>query len=87
MVWWCLPHPPEISCHGKTPKWGNGAFAKALVEGLGCEADTRKAGIVRVSALEDYVYERVQKLTKGKQKPMVGKPKMIENLPIVVVSK
>jgi uncharacterized caspase-like protein len=67
--------------------WGNGAFTKALVEGLGGEADTRKAGIVRVSALEDYVYDRVQQLTKGKQKPMVAKPKMVENFPIVVVSR
>jgi uncharacterized caspase-like protein len=68
------------------PKWGNGAFTKALVEGLAGKADTRKAGVVRVSALEDYVYDRVKELTEGKQKPMVAKPKMVENFPIVVVS-
>jgi hypothetical protein len=69
------------------PKWGNGAFTKALVEGLDGKADVRKAGVVRVSALEDYVYDRVKELTDGKQKPMVAKPKMVENFPIVVVSR
>jgi uncharacterized caspase-like protein len=68
------------------PVWGNGAFTKALVEGLAGKADTRKAGVVRVSALEDYIYDRVKELTDGKQKPMVAKPKMVENFPIVVVS-
>jgi hypothetical protein len=70
----------------ENPKWGNGAFTKALVEGLDGKADVRKAGVVRVSALEDYVYDRVKELTDGKQKPMVAKPKMVENFPIVVVS-
>jgi WD40 repeat protein len=68
------------------PKWGNGAFTKALVEGLGGKADVRKVGVVRVSALEDYVYDRVKELTDGKQKPMVAKPRMVENFPIVRVS-
>jgi uncharacterized caspase-like protein len=69
------------------PKWGNGAFTKALVEGLGGKADTGKAGVVRISGLEDYVYDRVKELTDGKQKPIVVKPKMVENFPIVVMSK
>jgi uncharacterized caspase-like protein len=68
------------------PAWGNGAFTKALDEGLGGKADTRKTGFVRVSALEDYVYDRVKELTKGTQKPMVAEPKMVENFPIVLVS-
>jgi uncharacterized caspase-like protein len=65
------------------PAWGNGAFTKALVEGLGGAADTRNEGVVRVSALEDYVYGRVKDLTGGRQKPMKAEPKMIENFPIV----
>jgi WD40 repeat protein len=67
-------------------KWGNGAFTKALVEGLEGKADTRNTGVVRIAALEDYVYDRVKDLTEGKQKPMVAKPKMIENFAIVAVS-
>src|SRR5262249_29385548 len=69
------------------PSWGNGAFTKALVEGLDGKADIRKIGVIRVSALEDYVYDRVKELTEGKQKPMVAKPKMVENFPIVAGSK
>ena len=68
------------------PVWGNGAFTKALVEGLEGKADTRKTGVVRIAALEDYVYDRVKDLTEGKQKPMVAKPKMVENFAIVAVS-
>jgi uncharacterized caspase-like protein len=67
------------------PKWGNGAFTLALVEGLGGKADTRSTGVVRVSGLEEYVYDRVKDLTHGQQKPMVAKPKMVENFPIVAV--
>jgi WD40 repeat protein len=69
------------------PAWGDGAFTKALVEGLGGKADATQSGVVRVSALEDYVYDRVKDLTGGKQKPMVAKPKMVENFPIVVVAR
>jgi hypothetical protein len=41
---------------------------------------------VRVGGLEEYVYDRVKELTDGKQKPMVAKPKMVENFPIVGVA-
>jgi len=68
------------------PAWGNGAFTKALVEGLRGEADKAKAGVVRVAALEEYVCERVKDLTGGQQKPKVAKPDMVENFPIVAVS-
>jgi uncharacterized caspase-like protein len=67
------------------PGWGNGAFTKALDEGLGGKADIGKASVVRASGLEEYIYDRVRDLTKGTQKPMVAKPKMVENFPIVVV--
>jgi hypothetical protein len=68
------------------PAWGNGAFTKALVEGLRGDADKAKAGVVRVAALEEYVCERVKDLTSGQQKPKVAKPDMVENFPIVAVS-
>ena len=44
-----------------------------------------KRGVVWVSDIEGYVYERVKELTKGGQKPLVAKPKLIENLPILEV--
>jgi hypothetical protein len=67
----------------ENPAWGNGAFTKGLVEGLSGAADAKKTGVVRLSALEEYVYDRVKELTEGRQKPMVAKPKTIENFPIV----
>jgi len=69
----------------ENPAWSNGAFAKALVEGLRGKADKAREGVVRIAALEEYVYERVKDLTGGKQRPMVAKPRMIENFPIVAV--
>jgi WD40 repeat protein len=68
------------------PTWGNGAFTKALVEGLGGKADRANIGVVRVLALADYVYDRVKDMTDGKQKPLVAEPRSVENIPIVVVS-
>jgi uncharacterized caspase-like protein len=68
-------------------EWANGAFTRALVEGLDGEADPRKTGVVRVSGLEDYVYDRVKALTKGAQTPMVAKSNIVPNFPIVAVTK
>lgn len=76
-----------ISYRGKTLRGGNGAFTKALVEGLGGKADRANIGVVRVLALADYVYDRVKDMTNGKQKPLVAQPKLVENIPIVVVSR
>jgi WD40 repeat protein len=67
------------------PAWGNGAFTKAVVEGLGGKADRRNEGVVRVHALADYVYDRVKDITGGDQKPLVAIPKFVENMPIAVV--
>jgi hypothetical protein len=57
-----------------------------IFQGLEGKADRAKAGVVRVAGLEEYIYDRVKELTDGKQKPMVAKPKMIENFPIVAVT-
>jgi hypothetical protein len=67
------------------PKWGNGAFTKALIEGLSGNADRDNVGVVRVFALADYVYNRVKDITGGKQKPLVAIPKSFEDIPIATV--
>ncbi|MEE8444231.1 MAG: caspase family protein, partial [Alphaproteobacteria bacterium] len=54
--------------------WGNGAFTKALVEGLGGRADVFGDDQVTVTTLDAYVANRVSKLTKGRQTPATGKP-------------
>jgi WD40 repeat protein len=64
--------------------WGNGAFTKALVEGLDGEADLMKQGKITVNMLDSYVSERVKTLTKGRQTPTTTKPKTIADFPIAV---
>lgn len=57
--------------------WGNGAFTKALVEGLRGKADFTASGLVSVSQLEAYVSSRVRTLTREQQTPTTTKPNAI----------
>ncbi|MES2943034.1 MAG: caspase family protein, partial [Pseudomonadota bacterium] len=50
--------------------WGNGAFTKALVEGLGGGANYKKTGRITHTMLDLYISERVKELTRGKQTPV-----------------
>lgn len=50
--------------------WGNGAFTKALIEGLRGEADFKKRGRVTYKQLDAYVSDRVAELTEGRQTPV-----------------
>jgi hypothetical protein len=52
------------------PSWGNGAFTKALVEGLVGKADLLKRGRVTYKQLDAYVSDRVDELTQGRQTPV-----------------
>ncbi len=54
--------------------WGNGAFTKAVVEGLAGNADLFGNGYVTTAQLDAYVSDRVRKLTAEQQKPATGKP-------------
>jgi WD40 repeat protein len=49
------------------PRWGNGAFTKALLEALGGAADTNNDGLISMSELTDYLSARVAALTGGQQ--------------------
>ena len=51
------------------PAWGNGAFTKAVIEGIKGDADKDKTGLIRPSYLSAYVSDRVRALTKGEQRP------------------
>ena len=53
------------------PEWQNGAFTKALVEGLRGKADDEEVHQVYLKALENWVCLRVDELTKGSQTPTV----------------
>jgi hypothetical protein len=67
--------------------WGNGAFTKAVIEGLGmpgkkAAADYRGDGKITTSALDLYVSERVKVLTGGNQSPVMIRPPTVPDFPI-----
>jgi uncharacterized caspase-like protein len=67
------------------PAWGNGAFTKALVEGINGAADYTHKGRITVNMLNLYLSERVKELTKGQQTPSTAKPDTVPDFPIAVV--
>nr|WP_320133960.1 caspase family protein [uncultured Holophaga sp.] len=69
----------------ESPAWGNGAFTKALLEGLSGRADFTKKGAVTVNMLDLYLSERVKELTRGTQSPVTVKPSAVPDFPIVTM--
>jgi WD40 repeat protein len=66
--------------------WGNGAFTKALVEGIAQgKAALLATGSISLSELDAYVADRVKQLTDGLQHPVMTKPATITNFPIAMV--
>ncbi|BCG47813.1 hypothetical protein GEOBRER4_n2662 [Citrifermentans bremense] len=66
------------------PAWGNGAFTKALVEGISGKADYTGKGRITVASLDLWLSERVQELTGGKQTPTTAKPRTVPDFPLAV---
>ncbi len=66
------------------PSWGNGAFTKALVEGVSGRADYQGCGRITVNMLDLYLSERVKELTGGRQTPTTTKPQTIADFPVAV---
>ena len=64
--------------------WGNGAFTKALVEGISGKADYTGKGRITIASLDLWLSERVQELTGGKQTPTTAKPRTIPDFPLAV---
>jgi hypothetical protein len=64
------------------PEWNNGAFTKALVEGLRGAAARPEVPVIMISDLQGYVSRRVKELTGGNQRPMMAMPKTVEDFPI-----
>jgi uncharacterized caspase-like protein len=65
-------------------EWKNGAFTKALVEGLGGAAAIGNTGRITYNMLNVYVSERVKELTKGQQHPTMISPQTVPDFPIAV---
>jgi WD40 repeat protein len=72
----------------ESAEWGNGAFTKAVIEGIAeGKADLLGKGTVTLSSLDAYVAERVKSLTGGRQHPVMAKPATITNFPLALVRK
>jgi len=65
-------------------EWNNGAFTKALVEGISGKADYTGKGKITINMLDLYLSERVKELTKGTQTPTTTKPQTISDFPVAV---
>jgi WD40 repeat protein len=68
----------------ESPVWDNGAFTKALVEGLNGAAAHHGDGGITVALLEDYIYRRVRDLTGNQQSPTSAKPNTVPNYTIAL---
>lgn len=66
-------------------KWGNGAFTKALIEGLSGKADYVGKKRITVNMLDLYLSERVKELTDGEQTPTTTKPQTVPDFPVSIV--
>ncbi len=63
-------------------EWGNGAFTKALLDGLGGKADFMRAGRVTYAGLNLYVSEEVNRLTSGRQRPVFISPRGVPDFAV-----
>lgn len=66
------------------PAWGNGAFTKAVVEGIQGKADLLGKGKITVNMLDAFIAERVKELTKGKQTPVTTNPLTVPDFSVAV---
>ncbi len=64
--------------------WGNGAFTKAILEGLGGRADFNNSGRITHKMLDLYLSERVKNLTEGAQSPVTIVPNGVPDFPLVL---
>jgi WD40 repeat protein len=65
-------------------EWNNGAFTKAVVEGLDGRADYSGRGRITVNMLDLYISERVKELTRGSQTPTTAKPSTVPDFPVAL---
>jgi uncharacterized caspase-like protein len=66
--------------------WGNGAFTKALLEGLAGGADLNRTGRISYKGLDFFVSEAVARLTSGRQTPVTITPVGVGNFDLAQVA-
>jgi WD40 repeat protein len=69
----------------EAPDWGNGAFTKALREGLAGKADPDQSGRVTLGQLDTWLRTRVKELTQGTQTPVTARPATALDFPLVIL--
>ncbi len=62
--------------------WGNGAFTKAIVEGVLGKADYTRSGRITVKSMDLYLSERVSALTNNQQTPVIIAPQGLADFQI-----
>jgi WD40 repeat protein len=62
--------------------WGNGAFTKALIEGMNGGADYQRTGRITHKMLDLFISERVKALTNGQQSPVTQAPGGVPDFPV-----
>jgi len=67
------------------PTWNNGAFTKALVEGMAGRADFLQQNKITIKTLDLYISQRVKELTKGQQAPTMIIPESISDFPVAIL--
>jgi len=68
----------------ESPAWDNGAFTKALREGLAGAADPARTGRITSDALEAFVRRRVPEITGGRQTPVAAQSSATKPFPLVM---
>lgn len=68
----------------ENPAWNNGAFTKAVVEGLEGKADPYQQNYISVQSLNAYISYRVNELTGGHQKPNIIIPASMPDFAIAL---
>lgn len=69
----------------ESARWGNGAFTKAVIEGLKGRADYTRSGQITVSMMEHYIFQRVMELTQEAQTPTSAKPGTVPDFVMATV--
>lgn len=69
----------------ESTRWGNGAFTRAVVEGLRGKADYEQTGRITVTTLAHYISDRVQQLTHGEQTPTTAQPSTVPDFQIAKI--
>ena len=80
LILFCACRSQEVA--KEDHKLRSGRFTHALIEGLSGKARKATNGAIYLTALEDYVSERVKKLSNNEQKPFLKKPERIQNFPL-----